>query len=448
MAYKDIILGPLYLALFYAIAFAMRDRVTNVYTRPFFMTALTLKFVGAIAMGLIFDFYYGGGDTFNYYHDVSIFYNTLVNSFPVGLRLWMENGHYDPQTLPYAVQLKWATTSSELFLTRMSTIIALFCFNTYIVIAFVFAIFSFSGAWAMYITFIKIQPQLYKQMAYAAFFIPSVFFWGSGFMKDSICMGSLGWVFYAFYSIAIEKKRILRSVILGVVCAYLIIVLKAYILLSFMPPALLWIFIENNNRIKNPTLRFLLKPLFLALGAAAGYLGATNLTAGDQEYDINKIAAQTQTTQSYLYRRSMSKKGSTYDIGKLDGTVSGIVKIAPQAIAVTLFRPFLWEVSNIIMLLSALEAMYFTYMTILLIWRAGLFRSLRLIAATPIISFCIIFTLVFSVGVGISSANFGTLVRYKIPLMPFYLAALFIMAYLIQKPKRVVAIPNRMRRAA
>jgi len=34
---------------------------------------------------------------------------------------------------------------------------------------------------------------------------------------------------------------------------------------------------------------------------------------------------------------------------------------------------------------------------------------------------CFVFAFVFAVAVGISSANFGALSRYKIPCMPFYL---------------------------
>jgi hypothetical protein len=35
--------------------------------------------------------------------------------------------------------------------------------------------------------------------------------------------------------------------------------------------------------------------------------------------------------------------------------------------------------------------------------------------------------LIFAASVAITSANFGTLVRYKIPLIPFYLGGLYIL---------------------
>jgi ABC-type uncharacterized transport system permease subunit len=40
------------------------------------------------------------------------------------------------------------------------------------------------------------------------------------------------------------------------------------------------------------------------------------------------------------------------------------------------------------------------------------------------IMYCLLFALVFALFVGVTTLNFGTLVRYKIPCMPFYIIAL------------------------
>ena len=40
--------------------------------------------------------------------------------------------------------------------------------------------------------------------------------------------------------------------------------------------------------------------------------------------------------------------------------------------------------------------------------------------------YCFVFSVVFALFVGASTLNFGTLVRYKIPCLPFYLIALFL----------------------
>ncbi|MCC2547900.1 hypothetical protein LJY25_15730 [Hymenobacter sp. BT175] len=448
MEVKDIFLVPIYLLIFYGLAVAIRPKVTNAFTKKYFMPALTVKFVGAVGLGLVYQFYYGGGDTFNYTKHSTIIYNAFGDSPAAGLKLLFATvGEFDRTTVQYSSQMYWYQSGTEYFVVRIAAAAALLSFNSYGVIALFFAVISFSGVWAMYITFVWAYPLLYKRLAIAVFFLPSVFFWGSGVMKDSLCLGALGWVFYGFYFATVVKRNVLFSSIVGLLGAYVLITVKVYILLSFMPPALLWIVLENNRRIKSAALRMLLKPFFLLLGVGAGYLGATNLTASDERFAVDKIGERTKINQEYLY--SLTKdQGSAYNIGTIDGSLGSIATVAPQAIIVALFRPFLFEARNPVMLLSALEATMFMYLTFMMFYRTGFLRSFRMIGGTPIVSFCFLFAIVFAIGVGTNSGNFGTLVRYKIPLMPFFLAALYIMEYQANSAKKLARLASTEKRAS
>ncbi|WP_019947772.1 hypothetical protein [Hymenobacter aerophilus] len=448
MDLKDLFLTPFYLALFYGLAFAARKRFTNSLTKKYFIPALTVKFIGAISLGLIYQFYYGGGDTFNYYKHVKIVYQAFVDSPALGLKLIFGPATYDPLTVKYTGQMYWFNSPTEYFVVRVASAFAVLCFGTYSIIGLCFALLSFSGMWAMYLTFLRVYPLAYKKLAIAVFFLPSVFFWGSGLGKDSLCMGALGWVFYGFYHALIVRRNIPTALVMGGIGLYILISVKVYILLSFLPPALLWVFNENNQRIKNASVRLLLKPFFLLFGLAAAYFGATNLTAGDERFDVENIGERSRITQEYLTEYVAS--GSVYQIGELDGSLGSIVKVAPQAVFVSLFRPFLFEVRNPVMLLSALEATLFIWLTVSLFYRTGLFKGLALVGRTPVLLFSFLFTIIFAIGVGVNSGNFGTLVRYKIPLMPFYLAALYIMQSIAQaqrQPKSTTRVQlNRSRK--
>lgn len=445
---NDLFLTPVYLGLFYAVAYAVRGRVTNAYTRPYFIPALTLKFIGAIALGLIYTFYYNGGDTINYYNQSAVIYQAFGDSFIAGWKMLISNGDYDPSLAKYIGQIPWfGHGSNEYFVLRVAGVFALIGFNTYTVTALCFAALSFSGVWAMYMTFAKIRPAIYKELAIAVFFIPSVFFWGSGLMKDSLCLGALGWIFYAFYRGAIEKKDLLRAVIIGLLAAVPLIATKIYILLAFMPPALLWVFNENNARIKDPTMRVLAKPLFYVGGGALAFFALTRLTAGDERFDLNRIGERSKITSEYLYQVSVQQEGSGYTLGKLDGSIGSILKLSPQAVIVTLFRPFIWEAHNPVMLLSALEAAYFLFFTLRIFYRNGFLKTLRLIAGSPVLTLCFVFTLIFAIAVGTSTSNFGTLVRYKIPLIPFYMCGLLITQSMSQPKRRATPAAPRLQPA-
>jgi hypothetical protein len=314
MELSDYILTPLYLGLVYALAFAIRPSVTNKYTKPYFIPALSLKLLGAIALGILYHTIYAG-DTNNYFRHASIIYHAFGDSFGTGLHLITTDGTLTPDVAPYASQMTWfGPDSKEYFVIRVAAIGSLIGFNTYSVTALLFAVLSFTGMWAMYMTFAKVRPQVYKELAIAVFFLPSVFFWGSGLLKDSLCLGALGWLFYAFYRGAIEKKNIIRCLIIGVLAAKVITSMKVYILLAFVPPAALWVFNENTERIRSAAVRWVVRPIFIAAGLAVATYAMSAVAATDARFNIDKIGAQSKITADYLQEVSQRENGSGYNI--------------------------------------------------------------------------------------------------------------------------------------
>lgn len=54
--------------------------------------------------------------------------------------------------------------------------------------------------------------------------------------------------------------------------------------------------------------------------------------------------------------------------------------------------------------------------------------------------FCFFFSIVFALFVGSTTLNFGTLVRYKIPCMPFYIIALILILEISKKRKAALQL--------
>jgi hypothetical protein len=107
----------------------------------------------------------------------------------------------------------------------------------------------------------------------------------------------------------------------------------------------------------------------------------------------------------------------------------GMFSKFPQAVNVTLFRPYLWEARKVLVFLNALEALALFYLTLKVVFRIGFKRIFASIGQNPTIQFTFFYSLVFAFAVGISSYNFGTLSRYKIPCIPFYLLSLILIYY-------------------
>jgi hypothetical protein len=146
------------------------------------------------------------------------------------------------------------------------------------------------------------------------------------------------------------------------------------------------------------------------------------------KYSLKNIATTSQVTRNYINSVS-GDEGSGYDLGDFDPSLTGMLKKFPAAVNVTLFRPYLWEAKKPIVLINALEAFMFLVITLKVIISVGPLKTWKTIAKDPTIQFCLIFTIVFGFAVGISSFNFGTLSRYRIPCLPFYALALVLIYY-------------------
>jgi hypothetical protein len=430
----DFILLPIYIFVIFIFASYFKNKYypKGHPLRRFFMPAFTLKIMGAIFLGIIYQFYYKGGDTMNYWHQTEIINSSFSESIGTWFRLITGSAElYDVDVYKYTTQFYWYGRSSpEYIISIIGALIGLFTMTTYLPTAVIFAALSFIGVWKMYVVFTKLYPRLTKQLAFAFLFIPSVIFWGSGFMKDTITMTCVGWVTHFFYLIFFENKRIILNSALALFFIYVIYIIKSYIAMAFVPAILLWGVGLLSYKIKDTRL-ILFARYFLYASAIAGIaiIGGRLEAEMFGEYNVESVAYKSIVTRDYLYRISNEQDGSGYTLGDFDPTLLGMLEQAPAGINVTLFRPYLWEARKPIVMISALESLVYLIFTIVVIFRNNPIRVVQRILSDETLQFCLIFTLVFAFAVGISTSNFGSLVRYKIPCLPFYTAFLIILYY-------------------
>ena len=85
---------------------------------------------------------------------------------------------------------------------------------------------------------------------------------------------------------------------------------------------------------------------------------------------------------------------------------------------------------NVVMLVSSLENTYLLFLTLFLLIKLKFFGFFILIRKNPLLLFCMLFSLFFAFSVGLTCANFGSLVRLRIPELPFFVAGIFMLKYL------------------
>ena len=161
------------------------------------------------------------------------------------------------------------------------------------------------------------------------------------------------------------------------------------------------------------------------------------LKAGEDnaKYSLKNVAKTAQITAYDIGFYTGRDAGSGYSPGELDGTFSSMIKLGPQAINVSLFRPYVWEVRNPLMLLSALESLMLFFLCVYIVIKRRVEIFLALTNFNVL--FALIFSITFAFAVGVSTFNFGTLVRYKIPLLPFFLVALILILNYSKSDKKL-----------
>lgn len=443
LGYNDLIITPIFVFSIGILIFYFKKFVPSKELKPIFIRAFFIKIFSAIILGLIYQFYYGGGDTQTYFNDGKAIYDVFWQSKIAWLKLIFGPMLIDKDTFGYTSRIFCWGDYQSYFVVRVVGFFNLFTFNTYTATAVLFAVISFNGIWHMFLVFRDLYPKSEKQIGYACFYLPSLFFWGSGILKDSLLVCGIGWAFYGFYNIFFSKKRIGKSIMLLFISSIILINVKPFVLIALLPPLLIWYIFLKIRSVKSNFGRTIYGPIIFTTLLAMGYLLLSNFTKNTQ-FDINKseyVLQNIKITKDYLLYVARDQRGSAYDIGELDGTALNAISLSPKAIWVTFFRPYIWESKNINMLLAAFESFFFLIFTFKTLFKVGFFKSLAIIWNDPFLLFCISYSFFFGAIVGLSSANFGTLVRYKIPILPFYLCMIIIIyshRKIKQKPESII----------
>ena len=426
---NDLLLAPVFILIIYLLAKKHVASKKSVLYEKYFIMALMLRLASAIVMALVYQYYYNGGDTFTYFSfaqamrevfnaDKSAFFKIAFdlkdNAFLAVYYLGEDSAFFFNPSSNLTI---WITVFfSYLF------------FNTYILISFAFSIFCFYGCWKIFMLFCNIYPHLAKEFAIACLFLPSVCFWGTGILKDPICLGALGALTYHIYKLFFEKTKVFKRILVIIFFFLLLKVIKVYIILSFMPAYSFWIIFRYKDTIKSQFIKSLMSPFLFIISATIGLFVFIKIAQYSERYAFDNLARTAKDTQNWIFLSSQVQEGSGYSLLVVSYTPMGMLKVFPKAVNVALFRPYLWEARKPILIPAALEGLISLFFTMRLLYKCGFIRFTKLIIGNPEVQFCLIFSIIFAFSVGFTSYNFGSLVRYKIPLMPFYYIALFILA--------------------
>ncbi|RPD45535.1 hypothetical protein [Paracnuella aquatica] len=433
----DFILILLYLLLLIAIGYRF-SRKLPLAIQGYFVKGLLLKLACGLGFAWVYVYYYGGGDTQMYFRGASAFYKAFFSEGRRFVALW---DNY----------LLLGGSEATLFTKRFTAVINLFSFNSFWACTLLFAALSFIGLWLLFLSFYRLYPKLHKPLAIVTLFIPGVVFWSSGIMKDSLCMLFVGIIVYAVQNVFLINKQKILSIVLLLSGFYVLVYLKAYIAIAMLLAIAFYALLSLKANLKSTTAKVLVMPVATVIMGGIAVLMMNQIGAAFERYSLENLAETAQTYQGYHERISVAgrgganRTGSGYTLGDMDySSPSAILAKAPLAINVTFFRPYVWEVSNPVMLLSALESLAILLFTIQVIRKSGFTNFFKNVFAIKEVLFCFSFALVFGFAVGFTSYNFGALVRYKAPCVPFYLIGLVLIHSIAVPKTQNLARKNRL----
>ena len=268
-----------------------------------------------------------------------------------------------------------------------------------------FASLSFFGQLALYAAFRRwAEPHQLKIFALLVLFMPSYVFWPSSIGKEAIMLLGLG---IAAYCVARAMEAYEVRWLVGVALAvagvgFIRIHISALFIGSLLAAAVL---AKPRSRVKGIGSRRLMMVVLVALIG----LAAANSFQARYGTDLFSSAEVESFSENVADRTT---KGSTVP----GGPVSSPADI-PGALALVLFRPFIWEASDFEIAISALET---TFLLGLLVWKLpAIFRNRRKWRANSMVVFSTFYVLFFSIAFSVVR-NLGIIARQRTQVLAFF----------------------------
>jgi hypothetical protein len=396
----------------------------------YFTMGLIVKIIGGLGLAFVYTVYYPGGDTTEYFRNAKSLERLAIFDFDSFWYVMTQPASYSNMFFfndetGYAVYCRDPKAWSVV---KIALPIVILSMQSYLATTVMCATISFAGIWRLYKVFVQEFPDLKREMAISFLFIPSVFFWGSGLLKDTFTLSALGFFFAGLYSLFVRKEKIWGSIFTITVSAYVITSIKPYIMVGLIPALIIWIVQLTVGKINAKTVRTLAIPLVFSVGVGCAYFFMLFMGESLAEYQMESILEKAKITQRDL--RSDYYQGNSFDIGDFESNVPSIIKKFPIATFSAIFRPLIVESNNLVMFFSGLENLILLIFAIRVLILVRVFGFFKYFFTHHLLTFSLFFSLFFAFSVGLSTSNFGSLVRYKIPSIPYFVASMYIIQYL------------------
>jgi len=294
---------------------------------------------------------------------------------------------------------------------RLNAFIRLISFGVYHVHTIIFSFIAFSGLVLIYKACLRWFQQKEMLLAVSLFLMPSMLCWTSGILKETVLFLGLGLFLSNVFHLIHHQQNIKKWIflLLGI---FLLIVVKPYIILALLPGLAAFLL---HRKFSN------LNPLWFYSGISV--MGILFFYVIAQINPAYNILVQLSERQQSVWRLAYYvDSGSLIDAEPLNPNIFSFLRNLPEALVNSAFRPGILDAKNALQWLAALENLG---IIITLMFAVGLFNYEK--KYLSFFLFLLMFVLIVYSLIGLTTPVLGTLVRYRVPALPFYMMLCFLM---------------------
>lgn len=433
--WSDHVVALLYVVLILLIgSLIQRHKYAN---NRYYFKGLVVKVFASYAFALIYFFVYKGGDTMAYFHNALVMNNLMLQN-PFGFIDLMIQPNITSELFfdyfnhgtgyPY---MSISASANNHMVVKFASIISLLGVQNFFASSILFGVFSYHFVFKVFSAFSGLYPKVESLLAMAFLYFPSFLFWSGGIIKETICIASTSYIVYSLFQIVVYNNKSPFMLFYLLFSSYILLITKPYLLFALIPGSVFWLFFGYLSSLKSKLVKFVLFPLIGVASFSLIFYLLSNVVISSFGGTDAAIERAMIIQQDLI--RADQYGSNFYDIGPYEPSIAGIAKKAPEAITVGLYMPFLWQAKSALTLISALENLFLLFFTLYFLFKTRIYGIFVYTVRNPILFFCLSYALIIAFIVGITTANFGALVRYKTPLIPYFLSFFIIVYELMRK---------------
>ncbi len=426
-----------YLVVIY-LYFARRKNMM-VKERPeykYLLWGLYAKLIGGVAFSLIYFYYYSGGDTMGYFacalsmskllaQSPLDFFTVLFGDNTVEMRQYFN----DQTGWPYLYVI---TDGRQWMVVRLISLVTFLSFNSYLITTVIVAGLTYAGIWRLFLTLHRYFPSLHRELAIAVLFMPSSILWGSAILKDSFTFSAFCWFVYAMDQLFFARRDQVSATLALLISSFVLISIKPYIFMAIFPTSMVWVLYKRLAGIRNVMVKYVVLPIGFAMLLVVSVLVLGVLGDSLGKFSLDSALETVVISQADM-KRADEYGEHFFDVGDMEANWGSVLAKLPAALNAALFRPYLIECHNFTMMMSGLENLWLLLLFMRVLWATRFVHLPTAITKNPLVLMCIAFTVIFGFLTGISTPNFGALVRFKIPLLPMFVSGMYIILFLMRQ---------------